>query len=70
MVSAKDNLLFAFNMDGNIEFMAELDPEIFWQPEGITFMKNGDMFISNEGKRKKQKPPTLIRFNYRSEKKL
>ena len=68
VVSAKDNLLFAFTMDGNIEFVAELDPDIFWQPEGITFMKNGDMFISNEGKRKKQKPPTLIRFNYRPEK--
>ncbi len=65
VVSAKDNLLFTFNMDGDIEFMAKLSPDIFWQPEGITFMKNGDMFISNEGKRKKQKPPTLIRFNYK-----
>ena len=68
VLSARDKLLFVFDMDGNIEHIEKLNPDIFWQPEGITFMKNGDMFISNEGKRKRQKPPTLLRFNYRPDK--
>jgi hypothetical protein len=41
--------------------MERLNPDLFNQPEGITFMKNGDLFISNEGKKKS---PTLVRFNY------
>lgn len=65
VLSARDKLLFIFDMDGKIESIDRLNPDIFWQPEGITFMRNGDMFISNEGKKKKQKPPTLLRFNYR-----
>ncbi len=62
LLSSIDKLLFVFNMNNKIEYMASLNPGLFKQPEGITFMKNGDMYISNEGKKKS---PTLVRFNYR-----
>ena len=54
-------MLFVFDMNGTIEYMEKLNPDIFNQPEGITFLKNGDMLISNEGQNKN---PTLLRFNY------
>ena len=59
-ISGSERLLFVFDMNGNIEFLERLDKDLFTQPEGITFMKNGDMIISNEGK---NAAPTLIRFN-------
>jgi hypothetical protein len=48
-------------MNGTIEYSEKLNPELFNMPEGITFFKNGDMLISNEGK---DKYPTILRFNY------
>ena len=62
VVSGMEKLLFVFDMSGNIEFIEKLDPDIFNQPEGITFLKNGDMLISNEDK--KNNKPTIVRFNY------
>lgn len=61
IVSGPERLLFVFDMKGRIVFLDRLSGDLFKQPEGITFMKNGDMFISNEGK---GKSPTLLRFNY------
>jgi len=61
ILSAMEHLLFVFDMKGNIEYMEKLDSDLFRQPEGITFLKNGDMLISNESQNKK---PTLVRFNY------
>ena len=56
-----ERLLFVFNINGEIEYIEKLDPDLFSQPEGITFMKNGDMLISNDVKDNK---PALLRFNY------
>jgi len=61
IVSGMERLLFVFNMNGEIEYMEKLDSDLFNQPEGIAFLKNGDMLISNEGHNKK---PTLVRCNY------
>ena len=61
IVSGIERILFVFDMNGKIEYLEKLDSDLFNQPEGITFLKNGDMLISNEGQNKK---PTLIRFNY------
>lgn len=61
LLSAVDHLLFVFNMNGKIENMVQLNPQIFSQAEGITFLENGDMFITNEGQ---DGSPNLIRFNY------
>lgn len=61
VLSSKDHLMFIFDPNGSIKTVHALDKEIFNQAEGITFLKNGDMLISNEGKKDK---PTLLRFNY------
>jgi hypothetical protein len=58
LISAVDHLLFVFE-DGSLKHIEKLDHKIFNQPEGITFLKNGDMLISNEGQ-----TATLLRFNY------
>lgn len=64
LLSSVDKLLLVFNTKYEIEHIEKLNPELFKQPEGITFMKNGDMYISNEGK---NKSATLVRFKYRPE---
>lgn len=61
IISGSERLLFVFNSDGMIEYIEWLDPEIYNQPEGITFLSNGDMFISNEGQKKSA---TLVRLKY------
>jgi hypothetical protein len=61
ILSGMEKLLFVFDMNGEIEFIEWLNPELFIQPEGITFLKNGDILISNDIKKKK---PTILRFNY------
>jgi len=61
LLSSADKLLFVFNMINEIEYIGRLNADLFKQPEGITFLKNGDMYISNEGK---NKSATLVRFNY------
>jgi len=62
LLSGPDQLFFIFSPQGILEHLEPLDPELFNQPEGLSFMENGDLFISNEGQDKK---PTLLRFNYR-----
>lgn len=61
-ISGPERLFFVFDMKGNIESLVRLDKDLFAQPEGITFMPNGDMLISNEGAKG---IPTIVRFNYR-----
>jgi uncharacterized protein YjiK len=61
-LSGSERLLFVFDMSGNIEFLERLDKDLFTQAEGITFLQNGDMFISNEGK---NAAATLLRFNFK-----
>jgi len=62
ILSAEDYMLFVFDRTGKIEQMVMLNHTLFNQPEGITFLENGDMLISNEGPGKG--PATLLRFNY------
>ncbi len=63
LISASDHLFFIFNMNGTIEHLELLNTEIFNKAEGLTFLENGDMLITNEGQEKK---PTLLRFNYKN----
>lgn len=65
IISAEDYLLTVFDSIGNIDKMVKLNAGLFNQPEGITFLDNGDMLISNEGQGKG--PATLRRFSYNPE---
>jgi hypothetical protein len=62
LISGVEQILFVFNLNGTLEYMEKLDPSLFNQPEGITFLNNGDMLISNEGG---SGNATLLRFNYK-----
>lgn len=42
--------LLIFSATGELRQLYRLDPNIFEQPEGLTFEPNGDMYISSEGK--------------------
>lgn len=61
VLSGNERLLFIFDNKGRINNIVKLDSDIFNQPEGITFMSDGDMLISNEGQNKR---PTIVRFDY------
>ena len=50
VISSIGKLLLTINRNGKILDIIKLDKNIFNQPEGICFSKEGDMFISNEGK--------------------
>lgn len=59
VLSAADHALFVFDKKGNALYTQELNPVDFNKPEGMTFAKNGDLFISNEGQTEK---PTILKF--------
>ena len=61
VLSAVDGVLTSFNASGTVTAYALLDPELFRQPEGITFLTSGDMLIANEGQGQK---PTLLLFKW------
>lgn len=63
VLSSKDRLLYVFDRDNEVRAVHLLPKRRYAQPEGITFMPNGDMLISNEGKKNRA---TLLRFNYRA----
>jgi len=65
LLSADDHLLFIFDRSGTVGQMIRLNPALFHQPEGITFLENGDLLISTEGAGRG--PSGLIRFNYQAE---
>ena len=48
IVSAINKLLVVTDRHGNAKAVYKIDPGMFKQPEGITFMTNGTMIISNE----------------------
>jgi hypothetical protein len=61
ILSAVDRLLVILNRTGTIEDVIELPSSLFPKPEGITFLPNGDLLISNEGNGGKA---NLMRFCY------
>lgn len=61
IVSSIGKLLLECQKDGTIIRIYKLNPTHFPQPEGITFAKNGDMYISNEGLNGKA---TILKFPY------
>jgi hypothetical protein len=63
LLSANDHMLFIFNTKGDIENAYSLPKNLYNKAEGIDFLQNGDMLISNEGG---EKQPTLILLRNRS----
>ncbi len=61
ILSSSDKLLLTMNEKGNIIHLFALDPVLFNKAEGITFLPDGDMLISNEAQKGK---PTLLKFKY------
>jgi uncharacterized protein YjiK len=61
LLSALDHALFIFSPEGKVKTIYLLDEQLFPKPEGISFFKNGDVVITNEGK---DHHPTLLWFNY------
>lgn len=59
LISSTDHLLFIFDLQGKPEQVVQLDPKVFNKPEGISFLENGDLLITNEGQHKK---PSLLWF--------
>jgi hypothetical protein len=62
LVSALDYMLYYLNISGVAENIESLNKSVFVQAEGLAFLRNGDMLITNEAK---GKGPTLLRFNYK-----
>ena len=61
ILSSVRKLLVAMNQEGDIEAIWELPEKTSVQPEGLAFLPNGDLFISNEGNGQKA---NVLRFNY------
>jgi SdiA-regulated len=49
LISSASSQLVIADLNGNPEAVFELGGKLFPQPEGLTFKRNGDMYISNEG---------------------
>jgi hypothetical protein len=62
VLSAVDRALATFDGGGRVTGYASLDPTLFRQPEGLTFLSNGDMVITNEAAGAR---PTLLLFKRR-----
>jgi uncharacterized protein YjiK len=48
IISAADKLLVVINRKGEVTFMKSLHPETFAKAEGITFLDDGTLIITNE----------------------
>jgi uncharacterized protein YjiK len=62
LLASKERLLLVIDSNSNIEYLKRLNKKLYPQPEGITFILNGDMFISNEGT---TGTATLLRFSHK-----
>ena len=60
ILSSVGKTILAMTYDGKLKFSVHLNPELYKQPEGLTFSKDGTMYISDEGKGGKA---NLIKIN-------
>ena len=61
VISAADFLLAVCDKNGQILKLKVLDPELFQKAEGITFLPDNTMIITNEAN---NKIPTLLKFSF------
>ena len=62
IVASVGKLLVIADKKGKVEQMYRLDPQLYNQPEGMTFAPNGDLYISNEGG---EGIATILKFVYK-----
>lgn len=62
ILSANDHCLFISNSQGELKHIEQLNPITFNKAEGLCFLPNGDLLISNEGQAHQ---PTLLKFKYK-----
>lgn len=62
IISSAASQLVIADLNGNPEEVYELGEKLFPQPEGLTFKKDGTMYISNEGVTSKA---TILLFRYK-----
>lgn len=61
VLSSNDKLLLMIDKSGEIKNLIKLDSKVFNKPEGLSFLSDGTMLISNEAQKGK---PTLLIFKY------
>jgi len=61
LCSSGGRLLFVLDAQGALLHIAKLGKGLLPQPEGLCFDKNGDLYLSSEGK---DEPATLVKFGY------
>ncbi len=59
IVSAVDRVLVTCDQAGRVTGVVPLDPKLFRQPEGLTFLSSGDLVVTNEAAGRQ---PTLLVF--------
>lgn len=64
IISSTGNSILRFSPTGDLVDFAFLDKKSFRQPEGITFGRDGTLYISNEGKNAE---PNLLIFKMKNE---
>ncbi len=64
VVSAVGNVLLIINPDRKLKKAVKLSNKAFKQPEGITFDREGNLYISNEGKSGKG---NILKFSYKTQ---
>jgi len=60
-VLSNNAVLVILDMSGKIKGKFNLDATLFVQPEGISFSKNGDLYISNESK---SGSANIVKYSY------
>lgn len=63
ILSANDKLLLMIDKNGTIQNLLQLAPILFNKAEGLAFLPDGTMLISNEAQQGK---PTLLTFKYKN----
>ena len=61
LLSAVDRTLLVVDRAGKLIALEQLDEELLPKPEGITFLTNGDLVLSSEGK---GGAPVIVRYAY------
>jgi uncharacterized protein YjiK len=66
LISSVGNLMVIIDRNNTIKYITKMSPDIFKQPEGITFFEDGTMYISDEGR---DGHGNILKFNYRKDEK-